>query len=129
MRPLISVGDAAVALGLAPETPLLGYVVRGEMLRDHPDMVAGLTAASRSAKDLLASDQAAWDRIRPMMNADDGAQFAGLIAGFRAGIPGAGPVDEVAAARMLSLMATLGGEASLGDVTALPAGTFVQPGS
>lgn len=130
MRPLISVGDAAaLALGLDPETPLLGYVVRGDLLRDHPEMVAGLTAASRAAKDLLATDQAAWDRLRPMMNADDDAQFAALIAGFRAGIPGTGPVDEAAADKMLALMAKLGSDELLGDVTTLPAGTFVQPGS
>lgn len=129
MRPLISVGDASVALGLDADTPLLGYVVRGEMLRDHPEMVAGLTAASRAAKDLLATDQAAWDRIRPMMNAEKDDQFSALIAGFRAGIPAPGPVDEAAAAKMLSLMATLGGEELLGDVTELPEGTFVQPGS
>lgn len=129
MRPLISVGDASVALGLDADTPLLGYVVRGEMLRDHPEMVAGLTAASRAAKDLLATDQAAWDRIRPMMNAEKDDQFTALIAGFRAGIPAPGPVDEAAAAKMLSLMATLGGEELLGDVTELPDGTFVQPGS
>ena len=125
MRPLISVSNAAVALGLDPETPLLGYVVKGEMLRDHPELVAGLLKASRAAKDLLASDDAAWDALREQMRAKDDAEFAALKAGFRAGIPAAGPVDEAAAARMMAVMIKLGGSEMMGDVTALPDGVFL----
>ena len=129
MRQLISVTEAAEALGLSAETPLLGYVVTGDFMRAHPDVIAGLTAASRQAKDLLASDDAAWERIREMMNANNDAQFEALKAGFRAGIPAPGPVDEDAANRMLKLMADLGGEELLGGATELPEGLFVQPGS
>ena len=60
------------------------------MLRDAARAVAGLAAASRAAKELLATDDAAWERLRPMMNADDDAEFEALKAGFLAGIPGAG---------------------------------------
>ncbi len=129
MRTLIDVAEASADLGLDPETPLLGYVVKGEMLRDNPDLVAGLAAASRGAKDILGSDDAEWDRLRPRMNADDDAQFAALVAGFRAGIPAPGPTDEDAAGRMLELMYELGGAELLGQATALPDGTFLQNGS
>lgn len=129
MRPLITVAEAAEKLGLDPETPLLGYVVRGEMLRKNPELVEGLAAASRGAKEVLAKDEAAWDALRPIMNAKSDAQFVALVAGFRAGIPAPGPVDEAAAQRMLGLMAELGGEELVGDLTDLPAGVFLQPGS
>ncbi len=129
MRKLIDVTDAAEALGLDPETPLLGYVVRGETLRDNPTAVEGLVAASRAAKDLLAEDDAAWERLRERMRANDDAQFEALKAGWRAGIPATGPVDEDAADRMLRLMAELGGEELLGRATELPQGVFLQPGS
>ncbi len=129
MRQLVSVGDAAEALGLDSETPLLGYVVTGEMLAEHPELVAGLSAASRSAKDMLAGNDAEWDRLRGRMNAKTDAQFEALKAGFRAGIPAEGPVDEEAAARMLALMVELGGEDLLGAATELPEGVFVKPGS
>ncbi|MBM2322052.1 ABC transporter substrate-binding protein [Marivita cryptomonadis] len=129
MTPLITVDDAARELGLDPETPLLGYVMRGEMLRDHPELVEGLAAASRATKDLLVSSDAEWDRLRPRMNAKSDAEFAALKAGFIAGIPANQPVDEDAAARMLALMAELGGEKLVGAVTTLPEGVFVQPGS
>ncbi|TDT77370.1 NitT/TauT family transport system substrate-binding protein [Litoreibacter halocynthiae] len=129
MRKLVDVADAASDLGLDPNTPLLGYVVKGELLRDHPDLVNGMAAASRAAKEILAADDAEWDRLRPNMNAKTDAQFEALKAGFRAGIPDAGPVDEAAAARMLALMVKLGGEDLLGKATELPEGTFLQSGS
>lgn len=129
MRPLVTVAQAGAALGLDADTPLLGYVVRGEMLRDKPDLVAGLAAASRGAKEILATDDAAWEALRPQMNAKTDAQFAALKAGFRAGIPAPGPVDEAAAQKMLEIMARLGGEELVGKMTSLPEGVFVQPGS
>ncbi|MFN3846428.1 MAG: ABC transporter substrate-binding protein, partial [Paracoccaceae bacterium] len=129
MRPLITVVEAAEKLGLDPNTPLLGYVVRGEMLREQPALVAGLAAASRGAKDILAKDDAAWAELRPIMNAKTDAQFTALVAGFRAGIPAPGPVDEAAAQRMLTVMAQLGGEDLVGKLSTLPDGVFVQPDS
>ncbi|MEM8789267.1 MAG: ABC transporter substrate-binding protein [Pseudomonadota bacterium] len=129
MRKLADVSDAAAALGLDPDTPLLGYVLRGQMVRDNPGLVDGFAAASRAAKDLLAIDDAEWDRLRPRMNADTDAQFDALKAGFRAGIPAPGPIDEDAAARMLALMAELGGSDLVGDATTLPEGVFHTPGS
>lgn len=128
MRKLVDVADAATALGLDPNTPLLGYVVKGETLRDTPELVRGLAAASRDAKHMLATDDAEWDRLRDRMNAKTDAQFEALKAGFRAGIPDAGPVDEEAAARMLALMVALGGTDLLGEARSLPPGTFLQPG-
>ncbi len=129
MRKLIDVADAARTLGLDPDTPLLGYVVKGEMLRDNPDLVKGLAAASRAAKDKLATDPAAFERLRDRMNAKTDAQFDALKAGFIAGIPNKGRVDEAAADKMLRLMAQLGGEDLLGSAKSLPEGLFVQPGS
>ncbi len=129
MRELISVETAAEALGLDPETPLLGYVLRGDLLREQPELAAGLAAASRAAKAKLAGNPAAWERLRPMMNAADEAEFEALKAGFLAGVPADAPVDEAAAAAMLTLMAGIGGAELVGAATELPEGVFVQPGS
>lgn len=127
MRPLVTVAEAGAALGLDPDTPQLGYVVNGALLRDQPELVAGLARASRAAKVLLAADDAAWLALRPQMNAKTDAQFEALKAGFRKGIPAPGPVDEMAAARMLAIMVDLGGAELMGDVTTLPEGLFFAP--
>ncbi|MGH1413426.1 MAG: ABC transporter substrate-binding protein [Pelagimonas sp.] len=129
MKPLVTVDDAASALGLDPQTPLLGYVLKGEMLKTNPELVEAMANASRNAKELLKKDEAEWDRLRPRMKAKTDAQFDALKAGFRAGIPAVGPVDEAAAAKMLELMARLGGEELVGKAQELPEGVFVQPGS
>ena len=129
MRNILSVEEAALDLGLDPQTPLLGYVVKGDMLRDNPELVEGLANASRAAKDMLATDDGEWARLRERMNADTEAQFEALVAGFRAGIPAEGPIDEAAADKMLTLMYELGGPELLGEATTLPEGLFVQSGS
>lgn len=126
MRKLIDVADAARALGLDPNTPLLGYVIKGELVRDAPDLVQGFANASRAAKDLLMTYEAEWDRLRPLMNAKNDAEFEALKAGFRAGIPRRLPIDEGAADRMLKLMVELAGEKLLGKAKELPDGVFYQ---
>jgi NitT/TauT family transport system substrate-binding protein len=126
MRELISVADAASALGLDPATPLLGYVLTEELVTEKPDLAAALKRASRAAKDLLLTDDAAWDRLRPMMNAENDAEFAALRDGWRKGVPADAPVDEANAAKVFALMVELGGEELLGKVTELPEGIFYK---
>ncbi|WEX74063.1 ABC transporter substrate-binding protein [Sinorhizobium numidicum] len=126
MHELISVSDAAAALKLDPDTPLLGYVLKGEYAATRPDIVKGLYTASRAAKDLLRSDDEAWKGLRDKMNAGDDAEFIALRDGYRAGIPSGKPIDEAAADRFLRLMAELGGEELVGKATSLPDGLFLR---
>lgn len=124
MRQIISISDAATDLGLDPQLPLLGYVLRDKWIAAHPDLAQGLARASRQAKDVLRRDQAAWGRLRDRMNAADEAEFQALRAGWLAGIPPAGPVDADNAARLFSVMAELGGQDLTGGLTELPLGLF-----
>ncbi|RVU38219.1 ABC transporter substrate-binding protein [Hwanghaeella grinnelliae] len=127
-RTLVSVNDAARDLGLDPDIPLLGYVMKGDFVREHADRVRGFAAASRAAKKILEEDDTAWERLRPIMKAEDDAAFEKLKAGFRAGIPDGQAVDPDAAARFFNLMAQLGGEQLVGTATTLPDGVFVDVG-
>lgn len=124
MREVISVSKAAADLGLDPTTPLLGYVLRDSWIEEHPDLAQALARASRQAKDLLASDDSAWEGIRPIMNAADDAEFEALREGWRAGIPPGGDVDRGNAQKMFSIMAELGGDDLTGGLTELPEGLF-----
>lgn len=92
------------AFDLDFETPLLCYVIKGELLRRDPELVKGFANASRAAKKLLMTDDAEWDRLRPKVNAKNDAQFAALKEGFHAGIPEGLSIDEAAADWMLKLM-------------------------
>lgn len=129
LRELVSVSDAAESLGLDPDTPLLGYVVKGELVRDHPELARGIAAASIEAKQLLVTDDDAWDRLRDRMRASTDAEFEELKAGFRDGIPGKSTVDRASAQAFFALMAELGGEELVGPVRSLPPGVFLEIGS
>ena len=129
MRRLISVAAAAKTLGLDPETPLLGYVIKGELLRAKPELIAGFATASREAKQILGRDDAEWERLRPIMNAANDAEFSALRAGFREGIPSPAPIDELAAGRLLAVLAELGGTDLVGEAATLPPGVFYRAGN
>ncbi|MDP5306548.1 ABC transporter substrate-binding protein [Paracoccus spongiarum] len=124
MREVVSVAQASAALGLDPATPLLGYVLRDDWIADHPDLARGLARASRQAKRILSEDPAAWQAIRPIMDAASEAEFQALRDGWIAGIPPEGPVDAAGAQRMFAVMAELGGEDLTGGLQTLPEGLF-----
>jgi len=129
MRHLISVAEAAEALGMDPDMPLLGYVVQSALVAEQPELIEGFAAASRAAKTQLATSDADWERLRPIMNAANDAEFEALKAGFIAGIPSEGPVPEASARAMFRVMVELGGEELVGSATELPEGVFVPLGS
>ncbi|MEM7299735.1 MAG: ABC transporter substrate-binding protein [Pseudomonadota bacterium] len=126
MRQVISVADAATELGLDPATPLLGYVFKDSFVAKNPELAKGFYLASRAAKKVLGSDDAAWEAIRGRMRANSEKQFTTLRDDWRSGIPAAGSVDEAAAQAMLKVMAELGGEKLVGKASTLPAGTFLS---
>lgn len=126
MKELISVETAGAALGLDPNTPLLGYYFKESFLAEHPGLEQALFNASRDAKDLLASSEAAWEAVRPSMNANNDAQFNQLKTDWLAGMPDRAPVDAEAVGKMLSIMADLGGEELVGNATTVPEGLFAD---
>lgn len=127
-RTLIAVSDAAQALGLDPDIPLLGYVMTGEFARTNPETVRGFAAASRAAKKILAENDTEWERLRPMMKSANDAEFDRLKAGFRAGIPASQAVDRKSAEAFFNLMAQLGGSQLVGKAKSLPDGVFIDVG-
>ncbi|WP_187430820.1 hypothetical protein ROLI_041840 [Roseobacter fucihabitans] len=126
MRELISVEQAGAALGLDTDTPLLGYYFKEAFLNDHPDLAQSFFEASRAAKALLLTSDAAWEAIRPRMNAGTEAYFQQLKSDWIAGIPARGPVNKAAAEKMLLLMDDLGGPELVGSATSLPDGLFAD---
>ncbi|WP_299964456.1 ABC transporter substrate-binding protein [uncultured Roseobacter sp.] len=126
MRQLISVEEAGQALGLDTNTPLLGYYMKESFLEQYPGLAQSFFEASRAAKLELATSDAAWEAIRPRMNAATEAQFDQLKADWLAGIPDRAPVDTEAASAFLALMGKLGGPELVGDATQVPAGLFAD---
>ncbi len=120
-RELISIDDCAKTLGMAGAPGLVGFVFHEDWARANPAAIAGFLAAVDAAKAQLAQDDAAWEAIRPSMQAPDQKSFEALRARFRAGITHR-PIAEQArdAATLIKILAPNGGPPTL------PPGTFWQ---
>lgn len=125
MRPVVGVGEMMRQLGLDAEVPAVGYVFHEAWARARPEALAGFVKASAGAKAIMARSDAEWERLRPLMQAEDEATWRALRDQFRAGIPQRWTEEERAgAATLYALMASLGGRELVGDAPTLPPGTF-----
>lgn len=122
---LYEVAQAQEEFGVRRDVPQLGYVCRGEVVAKRPELVAAFARASRAAKDILDRDDAEWERLRPLMNAENEAVFETLRRRYREGIVRRwGDEERAQAARLFAVLAEIGGERLVGKASELPAGTF-----
>lgn len=127
-RQVLSVEDIARRLGAKGAVSNLGYIFDEALLARDPAALRGFLAASRDAKAILASSDAEWDLLRPLMMAGDDATFAAYRRRFREGIPARPAADEEADARMLyGVLAAIGGREVVGPAAELDAGTYFLP--
>jgi NitT/TauT family transport system substrate-binding protein len=124
-KKLISVEDATKELGLTTNVPMLGYVFDEGWAKDHHSDVFAFLHASRKAKEILATSDTEWQRLRPLMTAADDATFTALREGYRRGIPQHwGEAERADAARLFAIIAKLGGKELVGRSDVLQPGTF-----
>jgi NitT/TauT family transport system substrate-binding protein len=128
MRRLLDVAQAGRRLGLASDVPLLGFVFKESWADENEDALLGLLEASLEAKELLATEDSAWERLRPRMQVEDEAVFVQLREGYREGIPSSwGDQERRDAEQLYSIMAEFGGEELVGESQQLEPGTFWAP--
>ncbi|MFL5074979.1 MAG: ABC transporter substrate-binding protein [Microvirga sp.] len=127
-REILRAGEMARFFGASGEIALLGYLFDEDRSSDRT-ILAGFATASRQAKTLLASSDAAWEPVRPRMQAEDEATFQVLKRYFIDGVPKRDISAERAdAERLYAVLARLGGEKLLGSATSLPAGLYADIG-
>lgn len=124
--PVIRIKDALAALDIAPSPALIGYV--WDQDRVDPATVAAFLRSVEAAQELLATDDAAWEALRPRMRAKTDAEFTALRDAFRAGRPGAWSAEDTASAEKLyNLLATRAGKAFTEQAGPFDAGAFGAP--
>lgn len=124
-RELVSGAEAAEALGATGAISAIGYVFNEEWANEHKEAMLGFVKASKQAKELLATSDAEWDRLRPLMRIDDDAVFKNTVKRFREGIPNRPIAEEEAdTAKVYDALVKLGGEELVGKATTMSPGTF-----
>lgn len=122
---VVNVQDAANELGLSTETPLLGYVFKETWATENPKLAKGLQQASREAKAVLKTNDAAWEPLKSLIKAKSDNEFEALRTAWRQGAP-SDSFDFDAAQNMFNLMRSYGDGKLIKANTVLDSGAFFQ---
>lgn len=123
-RRLVSAEEAAKALGASGPVSALGYVFHDKWADENPATAMGFVKASAAAKQLLATSDAEWRRLAPLIRAE-GRELETLRNRYREGIPARPAAEDEADARKLyRVLADLGGEKLVGEAREMAPGTF-----
>lgn len=126
MHELLSVKTMLAELGVAEPPPLLGWTFTEATAEAKRDAVVRFLDTSFAAKEVLLTDDAAWENLTGLMGAeDDAALFTQLRDDYRAGIVSSyNPEDTNAAEQTFALLAGFGGSEVVGEGQELLPGTF-----
>lgn len=125
MRPLIKLPEILAGLGVDRPMPLIGWVFREDWANQNRDALERFLSASQEAKSIMAKSDAEWERLKPLMRAEDNATFLSLKNGYRNGIASCDYADSQATvASVFKVLAEIGGEKLVGKSKALSEGTF-----
>ena len=124
-RRLTGIEDILPKLGAKGAVAAVGYVFDENWAASHRDAVARFIAMTRKAKELLATSDAAWDKVAPLTGTTDPALLKTYRDRYRDGIPRRSIDDEEKDARVLyRVLAEIGGRELVGPAAELDPGTF-----
>jgi NitT/TauT family transport system substrate-binding protein len=125
MRALIKLPEILAGLGVERPMPLIGWVFREDWANQNREALANFLAASQEAKALMAKSDAEWERLKPLMRAEDNTTFVALKTGYRNGIASCEYADaQTTVASVFKVLAETGGDKLVGKSRTLSEGTF-----
>jgi NitT/TauT family transport system substrate-binding protein len=129
-RTLLGMDDVLKALGIQPVPSLVGFVWREETEQAKSKEIAAFLTAVEQTNQVLATSDAAWDRIRDLVKPETDAEFAAIKAYYRAGIPAPWTGAETKSAEKLTqVLVDVGGAQLLGNDTQFDPKLFHAAGS
>lgn len=112
-------------LGIQEEVPSLGYVFKQSWANEHKQSVNSFFNAGKQAKNQLCTSDAAWKKIIPLTQADDAPTLAKLRQRYcEGGIEHWGEPEQLAAARIYTMLRKLSNNQLTGQSESLQPGTF-----
>jgi NitT/TauT family transport system substrate-binding protein len=122
---LINMEDVVQELGAKGDVAMVGFVFSDTWAKNNPKAIAGFLRAAHKANELLATSDAAWERLKPLMHAGNEKTFEALRRRYREGIPQRSTAQNEADAKVLyAFLRNLGGSALVGPGKQLSPGTF-----
>jgi NitT/TauT family transport system substrate-binding protein len=129
-KQLLAMEDLTLELGARGRVAMVGYVFSEDWAKANPASVEGFLRAAAKANEQLATSDEEWQRIRPLMRANDDATFEALKQHYRKGIPDRSVANNEADAKILyQFLRVFGGEKLVGAATDLVPGTFWNSGA
>ena len=124
-RTVLAMESVVVALGASPGVPFVGWVFADSFARRSPEAVQGLVSASASARAILATSDAEWDRIASLTGAAGADELVRLRDWYRRGVRASWPLDGISP--LYDLLAQIGGPGLVGSAAHLSPGTLWTP--
>lgn len=117
-KPLLSADDMMAKLGIEPVPPLVGFVWKEETAKAKANELAAFFDAVDAGGKVLATSDAAFERLRPLMRAASEPEFFALKAYYRSGIPKPwGDAQTESARKLFNLLVELGDKELVGGST------------
>ncbi|WP_210725559.1 ABC transporter substrate-binding protein [Candidatus Colwellia aromaticivorans] len=122
---LVSVPEMLAELGITNKVPLLGWVFEQAWAIEHKQKLTSFLQASKEAQQLLLYCDDEWQRIRPLIKAENDKVFLALKNEYRIRLLDKfGPEEIKASKQIFSVLAEQGGRNLVGKATILAEGTF-----
>lgn len=129
MKQLLDMRTVLKGLDVTRPAPMVGWVFAEKWSQPQRALLERFLAAADETNAVLRKDDAAWQRLRPLMKADSDADFAALRDAYRDGVdPDELRVDLPVMRKLYALLAAEGGEELVGKNRELDAKTFYARG-
>lgn len=112
-REILTLNQVMKELGIDPVPALVGFIWKEDYEAGHKAELDKLLKIVDEANAILAKDDSAWERLRPLVKPASEGEFKSIIAAYRSGIPKPWGPDELASARKLMDVLVQAGDAEL----------------
>jgi NitT/TauT family transport system substrate-binding protein len=116
-REVLTMRAVFAVLGIDPVPAFVGFVWKESVEAVKRPQIAALLAAAEAGNAVLATSDAAWERLRALTKAQSDAELAGLRDAYRAGIVRPWSTADTASARKIMTILVENGGADLVGAT------------
>lgn len=122
---ILTMADVMKSLGIEPVPPLVGFIWKEEFERTHSAEIALFLDTVDAANRMLATTDAAWERLRPLIKPASDGELAALKEAYREGIPPPwGEAELRSAEKLMQVLVGAGDKELVGEGTVFDAKLF-----